>query len=126
MVLKLFQDHSFAALYPDVKPIFRAPQGYHSSAQLQQFNCTDRKIRTSKTDNFDAQGNLVFVNLAAINEKPSDVKEGTPQSFLFNIVCGAATNSLAGTYEGTIATTYKRGWQSEQRFQLLSGKPETI
>jgi hypothetical protein len=117
LVAKLFQDHSFAELFA-IKPLFLAAQSYRSSAQLQQLNCTDRKVKAVKIESFDSQGNLVFLNQEAADAKPLDVKEGTSLSFLLNIVCGAPPNNVAGTYEGIITMIYKKGGKGEQNISI--------
>jgi hypothetical protein len=70
LVTKLFQDHSLADLFA-IKLLFNYPYTYRSLASVTQFNCTDEKAHSSKTDNFDAQGNLVFINSLVMSERHS-------------------------------------------------------
>jgi hypothetical protein len=82
-------------------------------------------MRALKTDNFDdvdAKGNLVFINML---RGEFDIKEGTVLAAVKSRVCGvgaaaaAAVNvNVAGTYEGTITTTYKSGGKGEQEISI--------
>jgi hypothetical protein len=122
LVTKLFQDHSLADLFA-IKLLFNYPYTYRSLASVTQFNCTDEKAHSSKTDNFDAQGNLVFINSLVMSE--FNVKDGTVVGILKSRICGATATNIAGTYEGTLATNYKRGDRENRRFRLPSKRPKT-
>ena len=122
LVTKLFQDHSLADLFA-IKLLFNYPYTYRSLASVTQFNCTDEKAQSSKTDNFDAQGNLVFINSPVMSE--FNVKDGTVVGILKSRICGATATNIAGTYEGTLATNYKRGDRENRRFRLPSKRPKT-
>ena len=95
-----------------MKPLLNYPYTYRTLASVTQFNCADEKAQSSKTDNFDAQGNLVFINSLMMSE--FNVKDGTVVGILRSRLCGATATNIAGTYEGTLATNYKRGGQEER------------
>jgi hypothetical protein len=111
LVTKLFQDHTLTELF-SVEPVLNSPHTYRSYAKAVQINCTDRMGQRSKTDNFDAQGNLVYINLYF--ENSFEVENGTDIGELRSRICGG----VAGTYEGTITMTYKSGVKSEQRISI--------
>jgi hypothetical protein len=47
-----------------------------------------------------------------------DPKENSPFAGLLNLVCDAPANNAAGTYEGMINVTYKKGGQGEQKISI--------
>jgi hypothetical protein len=116
LVTKLYQDHPLTELFP-VRPMLNYAQTYRSSVSAPQFNCTDRKGRAWKTDNFDSQGNLVYLNLAG-GPQTFEVKQGTVLSGVLSRVCAAGGTNVAGIYEGTITTSYKKGGQGEQKISI--------
>jgi hypothetical protein len=125
VVTKMFQDHSLTEIFA-VKPVLNDPATFRSFAQVGQFNCTEKKGQTFKIDEFDAQGNLVAINLLA-EQKIDVMKEGTVFAGVLSRVCGTtATNvagtasaaNVSGTYEGTITTSYKKGGQGDQKISI--------
>lgn len=48
-----------------------------------------------------------------------DPKDGSPFARLLNLVCGDPAASLAGTYEGLITLTYKKGGEGEQKISIM-------
>jgi hypothetical protein len=112
VVGKFFQDHSLADLFA-TKPVLNYPYTYRSNAGVHRFNCMDRKAKGSKIDDFDALGNLVFID-TRVGE--FDVQEGTALSAIKSRICSAAAVNVAGTYEGMNYIAYKTAAQGEQRF----------
>jgi hypothetical protein len=106
------------------------PPMFRTLGQSPLLNCTNRKFLVPKTDNFDSEGNLIFINTIG-GETPQDAKARTPVGSLFNTLCQAAAataaTDVAGTYKGMITMTFKRAEQRRRkRFQLLSRKPQTM
>jgi hypothetical protein len=115
LVTKLFQNHSLADLFAK-KPLLNYPSTYRNYAQVVQ--CTDTKGRLLKTDDFDAQDNLVFIDTRG---GEFDVpQEGTALSAAKSHTCGAAaTVDVDGYYQGMSYITFKKtGLQSELSFSI--------
>ena len=117
-VLKYHQDHRFEELFPQNKDPFGLPASYRYFAQYLELNCTERKVQSVKIDNFDSDGNLIYVN-APLVVQPFAVNEGSPFALLLNLACGAAIPNVGGTYVGTNTTIYKRGPQGEQNISVI-------
>ncbi len=47
-----------------------------------------------------------------------DPKENSPFAGLLNLVCGVPAINVAGTYEGTIDVTYKKGGHGEEKISI--------
>ena len=94
---------------------------FRTLGQSPLLNCTNRKFLVPKTDNFDSEGNLIFINTIG-GETPQDAKEGTPVGSLFNTLCQAAAataaTDVAGTYGGMITMTFKSGAKAEEKISI--------
>ena len=115
-LLKFDVDHPFAEIFR--ANVLGLPPRYRSVGQRLQVNCTDRKLRSSKLDSFDSDGNWLFANIPSVEER-IDPTPGSPFAQLLTVVCGVAVPNVAGTYDGINRTIYKHGTQGEQQIALI-------
>jgi hypothetical protein len=114
-VIKYHQDHMFKDFYPG-RTVRGLPISYRTVATLVQLDCTGRELIEPKSEYFDLQNNLAYVN-QIIN--PTPISSGHPASPFFkimNIACAAP--AVAGIYEGINNVTYERGGQGEHKIKI--------
>jgi hypothetical protein len=116
-VLRFYVDHELSEVFPG-KNVPGLPPRYRSFAQSIQLSCAERRIRSPKLDNFDSEGNIVYVNAPLVVE-PIEPKEGSPFAQLLTMTCGAPVPSVGGIYEGVNKSTQKIGGQGEQRISIV-------
>jgi hypothetical protein len=116
-VVRLHDDHKFADLFSG-QTVAGLPRVYRSLAERLQFNCADRRVQAPKIEYFDQESNLEYL-APLLSVPPVDVKDGSPFSFLLNVVCGDSVPNVAGKYEGTYSATYENGGQGEQQISII-------
>jgi len=87
---------------------------YRTFGQRLRVNCRDRKVLSPKLEYYDAEGNLVMVQLP-FPSNPLDPAPGSPYAMLADLVCGLR---VAGTYEGVNHAKSTKGGQGDQSITI--------
>lgn len=113
LVTKFQQDKALASDFPG-QTILGLPPNYRTAASRVQINCADKKAKFVKTEDYDAENNLIYV-VAPMSVQAEDINEGSPLTLLLDLVCTPLPARVEGTYEGTSKSTYKTGGAAEQK-----------
>ncbi|HEY5065040.1 MAG TPA: toll/interleukin-1 receptor domain-containing protein [Xanthobacteraceae bacterium] len=116
LVTKLHQAKSLANDFPG-QIILGLPPSYQTAASRVQIDCADRKAKFEKTEDYDADNNLIYV-IAPTSVQAVDITEASPLTLLLNVVCTPSSRGVEGTYKGTNKSIYKKGGEAEQEITI--------
>jgi hypothetical protein len=112
-LLKYHRDRTFSELNSG-NDIIGLPISIRSSAQILEVSCKDKKVRSPRIEQYDADGTVV--NMVVARPPPAlEPTRNSPFGALLNIACGA---NVAGTYEGMNNATYEKGGQGDQKISI--------
>jgi hypothetical protein len=114
-VFRHHEDHDFGALVEN-QSVLGAPEKFRTVAQSSVVNCKTKKTVVTKSEVFNSEGVLEYVN--AQPSQPVDVIELSPFGLLVGIACVPPGSKVEGTYEGINNATYKQGGQGEQKISI--------
>ena len=109
-------DHELAYLFPG-QNVRGLPSDYRIAIQNTQINCAERKIFSPVFRYYDADDNLIYLNLQ-FPPQPLDVVKGSIIDAVVGIACGASALNVTGNYEGMNYISYRNRAQAEQKVSI--------